>query len=180
VARATFLSPLIALPLPPLCVAASRAQNRGREPFFGRLRWPRRRAPLVGHRGHPIGDQWSWFNQGITPSVGPPWTHGRHVPPISGRAPLGAARGPPWPSDQGSMVLIQSGSYPFGRSTVDPWTRSTAGPRPRQPSIVKPTVQIRPAPESKDSLPFNNDHFVKEPLFFSGIPSRSFHLLESL
>jgi hypothetical protein len=32
---------------------------------------------------------------------------GRRAPPVSGRAPLGAARGPLWPSDRGSMALIK-------------------------------------------------------------------------
>jgi hypothetical protein len=77
----------------------------------------------------------------------------RRAPPVSGRAPLGAARGPPWPFDRGSMVFFQSWNYPFGRSTVDPWTPCAARLRPSAAGCRSwATVAIRSGINGLDSI----------------------------
>jgi hypothetical protein len=81
-----------------------------------------------------------------------PWP-GALFRPTPVASPPCAARGPPRPSDRGSMVLIQSGNYPFGRSTVDPWTPCAAHLRPSAAGCRSwATVAIRSGINGLDSI----------------------------
>jgi hypothetical protein len=104
---------------------------------------------------------------------------GHRAPPVSGRAPLCATRRPSWPPDRGSMVMIKSGSYPFGRSLMDPWTRSTAGPRPRQHPVS--ATSSRPANHNSLSSAASADPphqplFCRKPPTVLNITKMPFHL----
>jgi hypothetical protein len=112
------------------------------------------------------------------------WWSGAHFRASSGETPVERRRLPLAGHPSRSICDLRS-RLDRGKPPCPgpPWTRGPSpppGPWPRPPSDPGLRAQIRPTPSQKDSLSVNSGHFVKEALLFSNIPSRSFHLLESL